>query len=52
MELTFQIELLRNKMIRVGISKGLTASETIKLSEALDSLICLQLKMDCSFPSL
>jgi hypothetical protein len=35
------IELLRDKMISVGMSKGLTSPETIQLSEMLDILLNL-----------
>jgi hypothetical protein len=41
-----QIEILRRKMIYVGMSKGFTSKETIILSEKLDSLINLQMRLD------
>ncbi|MFL6554846.1 MAG: Spo0E family sporulation regulatory protein-aspartic acid phosphatase [Bacillus sp. (in: firmicutes)] len=42
-DLFVQIENLRNKMIRVGLSKGFTSVETVRLSERLDKLINLQM---------
>jgi hypothetical protein len=41
-ELIKQIENLRGEMISVGMSKGLTSSETIKLSKKLDNLLNLK----------
>ncbi|MFS0776089.1 aspartyl-phosphate phosphatase Spo0E family protein [Neobacillus sp. 3P2-tot-E-2] len=38
-----KIENIRNKMISVGMSEGLTSPNTIKLSEILDKLINLKL---------
>ncbi|MED1205810.1 Spo0E family sporulation regulatory protein-aspartic acid phosphatase [Heyndrickxia acidicola] len=40
-----QIEMLRRKMISVGMSNGFTSKETIILSEKLDYLINLQLRL-------
>jgi hypothetical protein len=37
------IEKLRKKMIAVGLSKGFTSEETIKLSKKIDNLINLQM---------
>ena len=37
------IEKLRKKMIEIGLSKGFTSEETIKLSKKLDNLINLQM---------
>jgi hypothetical protein len=37
--LSLEIEILREKMIIVGLSKGLNSPETLKISEALDKLI-------------
>jgi len=42
-DLFIQIENLRLKMITVGLSKGFTSVETVKLSERLDRLINLQM---------
>jgi hypothetical protein len=42
-DLFVQIENLRIKMIRVGLSKGFTSVETVSLSERLDKLINLQM---------
>lgn len=38
-----KIEHLRKTMISVGLSKGFTSAETVKLSERLDKLINLQM---------
>jgi len=38
-ELEYQIDTLRTHMINVGILKGLTHPETIKLSQELDILL-------------
>lgn len=38
------IENVRQKMISVGMSKGFSAEETIKLSKMLDILIILQMR--------
>jgi hypothetical protein len=43
-DLRESIEQLRIKMISVGMSKGFTSEETIKLSKRLDYLINLQMK--------
>lgn len=42
-DLFIQIENLRLKMISVGLSKGFTSAETVRLSERLDRLINLQM---------
>lgn len=42
-ELIKQIEKLRKKMISVGMTKGFTSFETIKLSKKLDYLLNLQM---------
>jgi hypothetical protein len=42
-DLTNRIELIRNKMISVGMDEGLTSPNTIKLSEKLDELINIKL---------
>ncbi|MEH7096650.1 aspartyl-phosphate phosphatase Spo0E family protein [Neobacillus vireti] len=42
-DLFLQIENLRLKMITVGLSKGFTSAETVRLSERLDRLINLQM---------
>ncbi|WML24736.1 aspartyl-phosphate phosphatase Spo0E family protein [Neobacillus sp. OS1-33] len=42
-DLFIQIENLRNKMVRAGLSKGFTSAETVTLSERLDKLINLQM---------
>lgn len=44
-DLITQIEALRAKMILVGISKGLTAPDTLELSETLDQLLNLQMEI-------
>jgi len=38
-----QIKILRNNMINVGMTKGLSAKETILLSKRLDSLVNLKM---------
>jgi len=38
-----QIKLLRNNMINVGMTKGLSAKETIILSKRLDNLMNLKM---------
>jgi hypothetical protein len=38
-DLIIKIEMLREKMILVGMSKGFTSSETVNLSENLDKLL-------------
>jgi hypothetical protein len=43
-DLRESIEQLRKKMISVGMSKGFTCDETIKLSKMLDHLINLQMR--------
>jgi hypothetical protein len=40
-----QIEMLRRKMISVGMSNGLTSKETIILSKKLDNLMNLQMRL-------
>ncbi|PLS04014.1 aspartyl-phosphate phosphatase Spo0E family protein [Neobacillus cucumis] len=42
-ELCKTIEVIRMKLIEVGMSQGLTASDTIKLSEILDKLINIKM---------
>jgi hypothetical protein len=42
-DLIKQIEILRQKMILVGMSKGFTNLETIKISQELDALLNLQM---------
>ncbi|MBV7504183.1 aspartyl-phosphate phosphatase Spo0E family protein [Bacillus sp. sid0103] len=42
-DLFVQIENLRIKMISVGLAKGFTSVETVRLSERLDKLINLQM---------
>jgi hypothetical protein len=42
-DLFTKIEHLRKTMISVGLSKGFTSVETVKLSEKLDKLINLQM---------
>ncbi|MEH7479765.1 stage 0 sporulation regulatory protein [Bacillus sp. OV166] len=42
-DLFTKIEHLRKTMISVGLSKGFTSSETVRLSERLDKLINLQM---------
>lgn len=44
-EITEQIENIRNMMITVGLSKGLTSIETIELSIELDNLLNLQMRI-------
>jgi 16S rRNA U1498 N3-methylase RsmE len=39
------IEKLRKKMIAVGSSRGFTSEETIRLSNKLDNLINLQMRI-------
>ncbi|MED3563727.1 MULTISPECIES: aspartyl-phosphate phosphatase Spo0E family protein [Bacillus] len=41
-DLIYQIEIVRNTMITVGMAKGLNSSETILLSKKLDRLLNLQ----------
>lgn len=43
-DLSITIELLRTEMISVGIEKGLTAPETVQLSQKLDILLNIQQK--------
>lgn len=38
-----QINILRNKMINVGMTKGLSDTETILLSKRLDNLMNLKM---------
>ena len=38
-----QIKILRNNMINVGMTKGLSAKETILLSKRLDNLMNLKM---------
>jgi hypothetical protein len=38
-----KIEILRNRMISVGMSEGFTSPNTLRLSETLDKLINLKL---------
>ncbi|KAA9013565.1 aspartyl-phosphate phosphatase Spo0E family protein [Niallia endozanthoxylica] len=38
-DLEYQIDTLRTQMINIGIMKGLTHPETIKLSQELDILL-------------
>jgi hypothetical protein len=38
-DLMKKIELVRNKMISVGMSEGFTSPKTIQLSQTLDMLI-------------
>jgi hypothetical protein len=38
-DLLIQINILRNKMIETGLTKGLNNKETIKLSRDLDQLL-------------
>jgi hypothetical protein len=42
-DLFIKIEHLRKTMISVGLSKGFTSVETVRLSERLDKLINLQM---------
>jgi hypothetical protein len=42
-DLFIKIEQLRKTMITVGLSKGFTSVETVRLSERLDKLINLQM---------
>ena len=42
-DLSEYIEKVRKKMISVGMSKGFSSEETIKLSKRLDILINLQM---------
>lgn len=44
-DLMKKIEILRNKMILVGMSEGFTSPNTIRLSETLDKLINLKLSL-------
>jgi hypothetical protein len=44
-DLMKKIEILRTKMISVGMSEGLTSPNTIKLSQELDKLINLKLRL-------
>ncbi|MDR6999806.1 MULTISPECIES: aspartyl-phosphate phosphatase Spo0E family protein [Bacillaceae] len=43
-DLIYQIETVRNTMITVGMTKGLTSSETVLLSKKLDRLLNLQFR--------
>lgn len=47
-ELQVHIESVRKKMISVGMLKGFTSDETIKLSKKLDCLINQQMKQNLS----
>jgi hypothetical protein len=42
-DLIKKIEIIRNKMISVGMIEGFTSPDTIKISETLDKLIYLKL---------
>ncbi|MFC3882114.1 Spo0E family sporulation regulatory protein-aspartic acid phosphatase [Bacillus songklensis] len=42
-DLSKEIEVLRRKMITVGLSEGFTSSKTIKISQILDRLINIQM---------
>jgi hypothetical protein len=42
-DLFIKIEHLRKTMISVGLSKGFTSVETVRLSERLDKLINIQM---------
>ncbi|MDQ0975892.1 hypothetical protein QFZ31_005770 [Neobacillus niacini] len=42
-DLMKKIEIIRNKMISVGMAEGFTSPNTIRLSETLDKLINLKL---------
>jgi len=44
-ELEYQIDTLRTHMINIGILKGLTHPETVKLSQELDILLNQHQKM-------
>jgi hypothetical protein len=43
-DLIIKIEILREKMVFVGMSKGFASLETIQLSERLDKLLNIQQK--------
>ncbi|MGG3662957.1 aspartyl-phosphate phosphatase Spo0E family protein [Bacillus gobiensis] len=45
MKLVLDIEQKRNELINVGMVKGFTDKQTIKLSEELDQLINLSMKI-------
>ncbi|MGG3641442.1 aspartyl-phosphate phosphatase Spo0E family protein [Bacillus gobiensis] len=45
LKLVLDIEQKRNEMINVGMIKGFTDKQTIKLSEELDQLINLSMKI-------
>jgi hypothetical protein len=42
-DLINRIEMLREKMISVGMTKGFTSPETIKLSKSLDKFLNLRM---------
>jgi hypothetical protein len=44
-DLIIKIETLREKMVSVGLSKGFSSPETIRLSENLDKLLNIQQKI-------
>jgi hypothetical protein len=44
-DLLKQIELVRKKMVSVGMSKGFTSADTIKLSKMLDSLLNSEMRL-------
>ncbi|WP_285857974.1 aspartyl-phosphate phosphatase Spo0E family protein [Neobacillus cucumis] len=44
-ELHRKIETVRKKLIQVGMLKGFTSPETIKISEKLDKLIYIKMSM-------
>lgn len=44
MNLTGRIESLRQKMISLGLSKGLSSPEVVAISEELDKLIYLKME--------
>lgn len=44
-DLLKNIEKLRKKMIAVGLSKGFTSEEALKLSKKLDNLLNLQMRI-------
>jgi hypothetical protein len=43
-DLSIEIKMLREKMILTGMTKGLTAPETVQLSQRLDNLLNIRQK--------
>jgi hypothetical protein len=44
-DLSIKIEILREQMILVGVSKGLASPDTLRISETLDKLLNVQMEL-------